>query len=308
MVIRSRTGRRRRYGFGSGGRTKLGRTGVTNQRDFVVQYRKKSMPKRKRRQWKNFVKKVRAVMTKSIGTHSVCINSNQPVAWTGTGQLAYCFHLYGKNGNNVAGEHGADDLSEVFVKDSTIAGAGRALFKSGTMDMSFHNTGWYETIGGEVVHHQYPLELDIYEVFHSSSPAQLEAMLTELSAASTNTPTISPGTYNALNIGQRGTTPFQLPEFFKYGNKIMKKTKHLIPSGEFATYYIRDPANHIISNQQVQVGTDYVYPKVTKSILVIVKALTGATATTKWGAAIGCTRTYAYGVIEDDSDRDGYIG
>lgn len=97
--------------------------GVTTQKDSKNIYRRKSMPSRKRRQWTQFKKKVRAC-NDDRGTRCVVFNDSSTIQFTNniggipTGerqQGVCCVHLYGKDGVLSTAEPGAKDMNRVFT-------------------------------------------------------------------------------------------------------------------------------------------------------------------------------------------------
>lgn len=58
-------------------------SGVTNQYNATLQYRKRRMPRRKRGQWKRFVRKVRAVNMRSQASRTFVFNNSIQVDATG---------------------------------------------------------------------------------------------------------------------------------------------------------------------------------------------------------------------------------
>lgn len=128
-----RIGKRMYNAYRNRRRTSGDNVGVTAERDYRIVYKKKSMPKAKKKQWKKFVKKVNAVLAKDLGTKSVLFNNTVNRSATGLGQSIALFHLYGGNGTDNILEAGCRDIGQIFGQDVEIAAASKAMFASGVL-------------------------------------------------------------------------------------------------------------------------------------------------------------------------------
>lgn len=274
-------------------------TGVTRQHDFKNQYYKKRMPRYKKRKWVSFVKKVRAVHNKDLGTKTIVFNNTKSNTVTSSTTQAWDFFtLYGVNGNSSGNELGTGDLNTIFQNCTlSTVNMDKITFKSAVLDLTFANTGTTK------------LEVDLYHWTFWGKGRSLSFTDASVSAA-TQTGTDDPnglGNLQALQILQRGVTPFDMPALIRnLQATIVKKVKYFIEVGDTITYQIRDPKEHVISENDVNLGNinNLAQPRLTQGVLFIAKPITGGGfAGTAW--SIGATRKYAFTQV-DAFDADGY--
>lgn len=292
---------RGRGGYSTTTSRKKQKSGIqyTVQKDSRVQYRKKSMPRRKKRAWKKFVKKSLAASLKLVGTNTHLKNTQRTSGTIGTGQGYISCHLYGlkgtDTGNTTFGEMGWNDIEEVDSADSRITDSHKVLFSSAVLDATLRNSGDVD------------LEVDIYELSYGDG-INVNNLHSLLGAAQNNTPVI-PGSLSGINLTSRGATLFDLPQAIKYGKiKIWKKTKVFLPVNETTNYQIRDPRNHLYSMDKLASFTSngYIQKGLTKTILIVYKNVVG-TAIEGISMSVGCTRKYCYKIYEDSGDNDVYV-
>lgn len=281
----------RNYYTGSNGKTSSGKKAksgtntnyTTVQHDTSTVYRKRRMPGKKRRRWRKFARRVRAVSDYMVGLKTVLFNDSTTVTFASGYQKNYSIHLYGSAGTNVAGrEDGARDLSQIFSAD-TLSGASsrsdvKLFFKSAVLDATFTN------LATSVV------ELDIYEIMYFKTCNQTSLYLS-IAAAETDTAAI--GAQPGLSIINRGATPFDFPLLIKdNGMKILKKTKFYLGTGNAVNYQIRMPGNKVLSNNDIKDLSSFQQPKLTRTLLCIAKCVDPAYVGD--GIRVGVTRKYAY--------------
>lgn len=276
--------------FTSTSSSKTGRSlGVTANYDRSTQYRKKRMPRRKRKAWAKFFRKVKAANLKLLGTRTVVFNSQMQTNVTAATQAVQVFALYGKNGDvDSVNSVGFRDLSRIFSNDPELNAENKsALFGSGIVDFTMHNTGNTQ------------LEVDLYELYtygmdHGGS------YFTDQQDAELVTPTIA-GT--PLTLTTRGATPFDFPVMIKKGYKIYRKTKYFLPPGNTATAQYRNPRNHKVTGNQVLTNSaDFHYRKLTKVYVFIFKSVAGTIEDGQ--LTVGVTRKFMYKILEDTNDGD----
>jgi len=271
--------------------------GVTRQHDFQNQYKRKRMPYRKKKSWVKFVKKVRAVNAKEEGTKTVLFNASNISEITTSDSQQYKFvSLYGRKGSIPSTEIGSNDLSYIFSNGTESSlGAQKLTFKSAVLDMTVSNTGTNK------------VELDLY-VLTFWGDATSASFNDCLSAGASDTPLLNPNADNyfgALNLGRRGCTPFELPNFIRNAKcTIQKKTKYFIPNGDTFTYQIRDAKEHHISEVSVQQDGTPAIKGLTQCLLMVWKPVVGS-STTGNEITLGVTRKYSF-TSEDDQDQSGY--
>lgn len=283
-----------------------GGAGVTSQYDKKTIYRKKTMPRRKRRAWVKYAKKVNAVIMKDFGTKTVLRNTQVTRTWSDDSQDFFGGALFGKDGAvDSTGRFGLDDLRQIFNNDSELAQpTSSASFISGVLDLTFTNLS---RVIGETDDNNAGVEIDVYELKFTKN-IDGESMGVILSNAAANTDAIN-GSLNQINLNTRGATPFDLPDFCAQGVKILKKTKFFLSPGQTATYQYRDPKNYRIRKDRVDDGdNNFVLPYKTHGILFVSKGVPTATPSAVLKSLqVGATRKYAYKVLSKNSDADNVI-
>lgn len=277
---------------------------TTTQHDFQVQYRKKRMPKYKKKQWKTFTNKVNAVINKGLGTQSRLFNSTvtAQINATLTNQAYLYMGLYGKAGNLVTltSEAGLDDLYRM-VRDIGDADDFKLRFETGVIDLTLQNVN------------EANIEADLYLVQMNRLNNNYPNFNSSFVEAQNETTTITGA--NPLLLSSRGATLFDFPNLIAAnGMKILKKTKYFVAPGQTITYQYRDPKNYIVSAQSVRDGLEnavidingngFVYPRLHKALIVIFKKTPGDIAKVA-GMTGGITRKYKFIKLENSTRQDG---
>lgn len=292
--------------------------GVTNQHDRQMIYRKKSMPRYKKRGWKRFKSKVNAVAEKELGSQTVVFNGSYEKGNQTNGQHGIIgFGLYTqsstvpqyndlKNISGIVNDSGDfTNVLGVIVKPST-----KYIFKSAVLDLTMRNV--CEDLEGNLLAGA-TLEVDIYELTVKKVGNDADVVFNEVTTyfgkADSNTDVIG-GTGTGINIYKRGITPWDVPlALSQYGVKIWKKTKMFIANGQTATYQYRDPKRHVIT-QESMMNTESCNRPFTKHIMIIFKVVPGFTPSAlgmEERLIVGCTRKYLYKVEGNNEDRDRLI-
>lgn len=287
----------KKLGYGKSGyesNTKRGASGVVTsaQHDVQRQYVKKYMPRRKKRIWKKFVRKVKASMMKSVGTNTVIRNLNRSFA-TGLAQQFAACHLYGFNGiEPVAGfDIGTDDIKQIFSQDTRIDSNHKIVFMSAVLDLTMRNSGENDA------------EVDIYEIEYRDRTQSNSFW--EMEGNASNTVTNIPGVVNGVRLITRGATVFDLPKLIVYGKiKVVKKTKVFLPKGNTSNYQIRDARNRIFDGGELADDIGYIKPGYTRTVLLIAKSIVGLGST---DISYAATRKYSYKITQDAQDHDGFF-
>ncbi len=280
--------------------------GVTTQHDVSRIYRKRRMPRRKRKAWGRFSRKVHAVVEKTLGSRTIVYNSQisvtTPAGTTeqATGQVA----LYPVA--NATHAH-LNDLNAIQANFTGNTGYDRTqslIFQSGVLDMTIQNESIDTAEEGAQV------EMDIYEISSNDSWQQegsTNVGLTKVfSEGFTNTSNEGSAT-NGLSLVTRGVTPFDCCEgLSEYKIKIWKKKKYFLGPGQTMTYQIRDPKRHKFNNEKLKDWDSSNMPRVTKWLLIIAKTTPGYDLTTsgKVDLRVGLTRKYMYKIMESSHDAD----
>jgi len=264
---------------------KTATVGVTRQYDSKLQYRKKWMPKYKKRKWVAFSKKVKAVNAKDEGTKTVVFNNLYSVSRAANTQDYNAFYLYGNRNNNTASELGGGDLNYIYANatDSTQT-VEKLKFKSAVFDMTLTNTGTLK------------LEVDLYHVqFYGMG--KYASLSSAHGGAVSLTPTVDNGSavFSSVSLAQRGVTPFDMPELIRGMQcTIVKKVKFFVDSFNEITYQIRDPKERTISEFNVVNGNqNLALPRITQGVIIIAKGISGDSGETiQYSARI--TRKYSF--------------
>lgn len=279
--------------------------GVTSQYDRKTVYRKKKMPRYKKRRWVKLVKQVNAVISKGLGSKTVVRNQELNVTHSGSGQNYGHCNIYGTNGQptGTTNSCGADDMYQIFTNDVQLGnGTNKAKFESAIMDITFTNGSTSEDATQNL-----GIEVDVYDIVYRKTPdaSFLNSIFNQSQTTTLEINTGKPG----LLITDRGVTPFEFPDAASKGIKILKKIKYFLGKDEVATYQLRDARNRIFTNDSV-ITTDnnYVYPGATRTILFICKGVpTGNAAVVTKNLRIGCTRKYLYKVMENNTTYDNLL-
>lgn len=274
--------------------------GVTNQYDRTGVYRKKRMPRRKRRQWRKFVKKVNAVTEKDYGTNTIVRNNVGFGQATPGLQGLLTVSLYGKDGIDTATSFGNSDLKDIYGNDLNTLASTKFKFCSAILDMTCVNNSTSEETNANL-----GLEVDVYEITYrkvasSTSPT--------VALSSNNASLINPGNAG-LTINTRGVTPFDLPDpLSRYGITIYKKTKFFIGKGQQFTYQMRNPKSYSWQKDFIDDGNDdFMIPYVTKTLVIVYKGLPDPLNSVTPVLNIGVTRKYMYKEMDVSNDADNLI-
>lgn len=292
---RTRRGARGRYG-----------AGVTNQYDRTNVYRKRRMPRFKRKRWTRFIRKVKAAENTTLGTRTRVFNSQITFNTVGSAakQIFKSVALYPCSlvGNN-------DDLLRIMEDDGDIANTGKIQMISGVMDMTLVN------ISKDAEGNDMGIELDVYMCTARKRLQYTKA--SGLTTFSTLEDALEDGQNTAGILGaarcqttDRGATPFDMTAGLSaFGVKILSKKKYFLPKGNQMTYQIRDPKNYQIGKNDVRDIKGQNKPGVTKFLLLVAKGLPGAVDGQNYRCEIkiGLTRKYAYKINEEDEDKNGLV-
>lgn len=264
--------------------------GVTVQHDVTTQYRRKKMPRFKKRRYRKSYNLFKSHLLKSKSTRSQVFNNQIQANAGGANQQLWCTAaLYGNLGVSSGSEVGFADMSELAANEGLVGGPSpvlsKYLFSSAVLDLTYTN------IGGSTN------EVDVYVIYYNG-----KKLFTNFNDALTQAETATPviGTSGILR-SQRGVTPFELPQLLRFGFKIYSKKKYLVRPGESFTYQKRDPRNRYYSTAYQQPNS--AFDKKTHMILFVTKSVdTEASPSCR----IGVTRTYKYKIADVVQVADGY--
>lgn len=311
-MARSRLNMASRYATGSYNRVTSGQ-GVTSQYDKKTIYRKKYMPRNKKKRWRKFKNRVLAVSTKSLGSNTIVRNNatGPPFALIPGNEQSQTIIQLALYPVRHTGADSLNDLEEI-MQDSRLQATSKIIFQSAVLDitMRFRSQLATQATGNPSI----GAEVDVYECTWNNASGQSGEAGTLIDAfvnAATDTATI-PGQTTALIPGNRGWTPFDgNAALSQHRIKILKKTKYFLSAEQTATYQIRDPKTHIFSKDSIPSATSCNWPGVTRWILIVWKVLPGynyvAAPNNDVGTLfVGFTRKYMYKINQDSTDYDCY--
>lgn len=217
-----------------------GRKTVSAQKDNALIYRRKKMPRRKKKAWRRFKKRTNyVVQTQKPKSFTVMQNKGQQTVTasqlltTPTGlQRTEVFSNFTCNGSA-----GQDDLKVIGQLNASVANPSLADYLSvkgcnNTITLSNRTT-----TDGEVL-------VDLYYGYYTRdvgkewNGVEYQTVNAILGAwATSNTTEVVVG--NSINAQNYGWTPFQAKEAAKY-MKITRKTRHIIPDGDILTITLNE--------------------------------------------------------------------
>lgn len=296
--------------------------GVTTQHDARLIYRKRNMPRFRKRRWKRFRNKVLAVSEKDLGTQQVVFNRVLPTATNTdpTKQYVNDFGLYTLSSNN-SWFNDLKQIASYLSNAATTPGTGLAvdvsskvLFQSGILDVTIRNSSTNNGSPDSAAR----MEVDVYELTMRHTAEEASAVYQSLQAIfSTNfsqLKNIGGGAVGKIDYQLRGTTPFDLSyALSRFGIKIYKKTKYQLSNGDQITYQMRDPTRHSMVMREMLNQDGFNLPKVTRLVYIVGKLAPGLTVGAvgtpnvyQEGLSIGCTRKYTFKVENYSEDRTAY--
>lgn len=340
-LMRLRSGKRYRYNNGSSSSylrrvrmrmTPMKRTkkyassgqGITTQHDARRIYRKRRMPRRMRKRWRRFSRRVYAVSEKDLGSRTVVFNKSQQFQNQTSGDhgIAYCA-LYSANG---VGDSFMSDLANLSGYENTgnpTAAAGgtvqdttKFLFKSAVLDITVRNTSGENSSGEVLATSLAILEVDVYEIVSRrvwSTTTNTYSDVTSAIAASAGQTLNIGGAGTGITLNSRGATPWDIPMALSFWKmKILKKQKYFLANQSTFTYQIRDPKRRVMTQEEMEKYEGGNAPYWSRHILIIYKLVPGLAVSANTGdyterIQVGITRKYFYKIEGQNEDRDRYL-
>lgn len=288
-------------------RSSIAHAPITSQYDVKTVYRKKRMPRRRRRRYVRFAKSVQHLNMKATALQTQLIRENKiliaPQNTTSyVAQMMYsCNGDGGAQGSASALSRGkTNDLNDMLT-DGTLTNNPTALvhYQSCTMDTMLRNNGTT------------PVVVEAYHIVVRS-----DAQDTNSQRYVENIYEIGFDTPTAVNEGATGTnrtrmdatdigsTPFNNSMFARYFT-VKKKIRIELGAGEISVLQIRDPKNRKF--QRYKIDNMVYIPWVTQGYLFqVIGAPTnteGSNFTEATSVSITSTRTYNYHVINSNFNR-----
>lgn len=222
---------------------------VTGQFDYKTDYVRKRMPRRRRKRWLRFRRKVQYINDKGLGLKSHIVSFEQKLTTTAITSNAFGEELFscdGKSNHKDLGDIARNALGAAFNNQQiTAAGPSHSKsihFESANMEVSIHNTG-LNTVVLEVYHVR--CRKDGLQFSDGSFNEMLgyyrQGFLKTEQIEDPDTGTILPGA-SLIAFDTPGTTPFQCPMFCSYF-QVLKREKFTIPVGGLIQKSLRIPKN-----------------------------------------------------------------
>lgn len=274
-----------------------------------TQYRKKRMPRRRRRRWVRFAKKTQSVINKSLGSNQFVSNSRQGgISWNAAGnsttilnQKWNTFDLFARNGDG-SNSFLASMLGQLFNLDAS-SDDRRLMIDSGCIDFTLRFDG-HSTVDPEtgsvsgVSTGPIALELDIYEIVYGATTKDNASFYNDIQDA------MNVAFGSTLQEEQRGVTLFQAPVLSSvYRAKIIRKRRLILGVGQVENFQFRTARNKSISCQRVFDTPGHVYPYLTRTWafcgrLIVPEALRTVGVTISAGLTVAATRTCNVRLLE----------
>lgn len=215
---------------------------ITGESDFRGVYRRRPMPKRRRRSWVKFTRRVKAVAEAQVASQFQVLRRNTTIATGSAGQnFTSLFTVLGGNGGNSETDDIADMAASALAMAGTTGTTGTTLTSAG---IRLHISGWMAEV---MINNNSNVTtyLDCYywrtkkdvPTTYANVGAVLNVGFSQLfvpSATPANT---------ALTMTQYGVTPFQCP-LFSQCFQVYKKTRIKLGGGGTAQLELRSGKNH----------------------------------------------------------------
>jgi len=279
---RSRVSYKKRKG------SKVANVGTSYQRDITNVYRKRRMPRSRRRRWVKALRRNVALQMPQQATRCFTMNDSFGILFnggTGTSAPQGYDWLALKSWN---GSFGFRDIRRIVSNwDGQDLSGEMRKFVIGSAVIDF--TGRYDCPSESAV----SMELDIYcfecvgdiPTVYSTPSVEYEAVKGDIEGGA--------------ELVNRGVTPFQLPAFGSAAHRmrILFKKRYQLSSGQAFTYQYRDARNTYVNAAELQDSdvTDFrtnYRTRGTKVFLFIGKPIGNVNSDYTPVLNVGCTRTY----------------
>lgn len=296
--------------------------GITTEYDRKLIYKRKSMPRRARRRWSRFNKKVNFVAERSLGTNTIVFNKTIVYSNTTSGNhVVGEIALYGMEStsshlndvNRIASDL---NITAPTVDDGTTKyDTTRLMFHSAILDVTIRNASTVLAGATQISSSAAKLEVDVYEIMVNAKmdteTSNFPSLIVLYDTFDSIPLPLKTG-ITAIDVRQRGTTPWDCTNVLsRFRVKILKKTKYFLPNGETMTYQIRDPRRRVIERREATSYGGANRVGWTRWLLVYAKLVPGLTVGTEDGqyteaVNIGLTRKYTVKIEGQSDDRAAY--
>lgn len=299
----------------SGASRKRSETGfVTNQYDVKTTYRKRRMPRYKKKRWLRFKRKV-LYAENSIGAKQCLVFRRvlNPTVSANAQSITSAF-LYGNNHISALGQSavdiGAADCSDVYDswRNTSTGGnsgdPGKINFTSAVLDVELGN------LGGEGYNNS--LTIDVYHVRAKRRPPtqggsmQGFAEFFNTSLTGTTMPNMSSNNTTQLDDAQAGVTPFCAPMFCRFV-EILSVKKVLLSVGQNTHFQLRLSKDRVYNNEN-RINGETALDRGVEGYMFIVQGVTSPTEfSVPCQYVVNATRTYHFRVNEAADTYGGLV-
>lgn len=253
---------------------------ITTQYDVSGRYRRKPMPKRKRRAWKRFTSKVKHVLLQQTPLSSYTFDTANNETWAVNQQATFGVMLGGTTAS------GNDELLQAFRNaygatiTTTNVDAYKLFIKSIVLDVQLVNTG-----SAGAILDVYTLQARSSDTVQETIGSQYIRLYQEMDSPLVNVP----------DWQSPATTPFNNGLFCGKW-KILNKKEILLGPGQSTTMQMRNPANKTMYGKTIESNPAYV-PGYTRAYLFQVRGLPENSAGTARLAAGTLTFARQFSVV-----------
>jgi len=230
---------------------------ISTQHDVANRYRKKRMPRRKRKAWGRFSRKVKHVMLQMNALQSFTSdNYNRVITWAAQAQATFGQMLGGVN---------ATDNDELLAMFKSVYGAAlginsidkyKLFIKALCLDIQLRNTGASACI------------VDVYELVCRTGDKLANRIEVSYTNAFNEQSTALVGGKFSTNPA---TTPFQNPLFTSMW-RIVSKKEMLLGGGQITTMQMRMPYNKMFYGKKLE-NNEQAVPGFTRAYLFQVRGV-----------------------------------
>lgn len=280
---------------------------VTAQHDLSRPYRRRPMPRRKRRRWTRQIRQFTALTLKHLATRSRVFTYNGSITGNAGEQARIDAVIYGWYGaNNTRGLNDMQRIADAELNAQDIASnPGNTqqfeprpiiMFKSAVMDMTINN------VGSSVV------EVDVY-YFYVTRKTAADSVIDAISDGFQQADTLTEGG-TAMSITSLGVTPFDNPNFLR-SHKITQVRKIVIAPGQLSSLLIKIPQNkrfnsNLLSTELPANGV-FGKPGFTRGMFIIAKGAPSAGSSAQaCSLAYSFQNKYHYSILAQSNSMDQY--
>lgn len=278
---------------------------LTNQYDVKNFYRKRYMPRRKKRAWRRFYKKVASVYRKETSGKSSLLLRGKLDGTVATDQQGVigCM-LYGASKDTSSTDIGCQDQN--YIQDA-VGGSGTTnispLCKSAVMDIEITNRG--------IADYNNPLTVDVYKIkcirtCQGVNNVQVLGWSDLFGQALAMEPTCGGATdIGANNVA--GVTPWMAADFCRHV-KIQSHKRIILSQGQTAEFMLRDPRDRkLFWENPNQTKASALEKGIVQGYMFIIQGIAGTgIQTAACSYSITCNRTYQISNTADNVKRGGY--